>query len=68
MEQTLKNRRMFIQEMALLNIVKRGEAEPRTLFGRTIYKLKTENPWVKTPKMEEPRTIIPQQEILQGTS
>lgn len=68
METTLKNRRMFIQEMALLNIVRRGEAEPRMLFGRTIYKLKTEKPWVKTPKIEEPRTKIPQEEILQGTS
>lgn len=55
---------MYIQELALLSLVRRGETkEPVMQFGRQIYKLKCENPWEPTPK-EEQRTKIPQMEML----
>lgn len=63
-KQTVSSRRMYAQELALLSLVRRGEAHKKVLnFGKTIYKLDCENPWVPTPK-EEQRTKIPQMEIL----
>ena len=55
---------MYAQELALLSLVRRGEAHEKVdSQGKTIYKLKCDNPWVPTPK-EENRTKIPQMEIL----
>ena len=63
-KQTVSSRRMYIQELALLSLVRRGECkEPVHQFGRTFYKLKCDNPWEPTPK-DEQRTKIPQMEIL----
>lgn len=65
MEQiTVSTRRMYAQELALLSLVRRGEAHKKVLnFGKVVYKLDCENPWVPTPK-DERRTKIPQMEIL----
>ena len=55
---------MYAQELALLSLVRRGEAHKKVLnFGKVVYKLDCENPWVPTPK-DERRTKIPQMEIL----
>lgn len=63
-KQTVSPRRMYAQELALLSLVRRGEAHKKVdRLGKTIYKLKCESPWVPTPK-EEQRTKIPQMEIL----
>lgn len=65
MEQiTVSTRRMYLQELALLSLIRRGEChEPVMQFGKPFYKLKCENPWVPTQK-DEQRTKIPQMEIL----
>ena len=65
MEQiTVSTRRMYAQELALLSLVRRGEAHKKVLnFGKVVYKLDCENPLVPTPK-DERRTKIPQMEIL----
>ena len=56
-------RRMYIQELALLSLVRRGETEkPVIKFGREDYKLKCADPKTPTPKPEE-RQRIPQIEI-----
>ena len=75
MEARQNNRRMYLQELAILGLVRDGEAVPFNFYGKTIYKLKTENHWEKTPNFISPfpntqpehikRTKIPQQEILQ---
>ena len=63
-KQTVSSRRMYAQEMALLSLVRRGEAHKKVdRLGKTIYKLKCENPWVPTPPQEQ-RTKIPQMEFL----
>ena len=63
-KQTVSSRRMYAQELALLSLVRRGEAHKKVdRLGKTIYKLKCDNPWKPTPK-EEQRTKIPQMEIL----
>ena len=64
MEQiTVSTKRMYLQELALLSLIRRGEChEPVMQFGKLFYKLKCENPWVPTQK-EENRTKIPQIEI-----
>lgn len=65
-EITVSSRRMYIQELALLSLVRRGECEkPVMQFGRQFYKIKCGNPWVPTPK-EENRTKIPQVELHTG--
>ena len=52
-------RRMYIQEIAILSLVRRGEAVKKvSRIGKVVYKLKCENPWVKTVK-EQP-TKLPQ--------
>ena len=62
--QTVSSRRMYAQELALLSLVRRGEAHKKVLnFGKVIYKLDCENPWVPTPPQEQ-RAKIPQMEIL----
>ena len=50
MEQiTVSPYRMRIQEIALVSLIKRGECEyPIYRYGRRIYKVKCENPWVRT--------------------
>ena len=63
-KQTVSSRRMYAQELALLSLVRRGEAHKKVdRMGKTIYKLECENPWVPTPPQEQ-RTKIPQMEIL----
>ena len=63
-KQTVSSRRMYAQELALLSLVRRGEAHKKVdRLGKTIYKLECENPWVPTPP-QEPREKIPQMEIL----
>ena len=62
-KQTVSSRRMYAQELALLSLVRRGEAHKKVdRLGKTIYKLECENPWVPTPPQEQ-RTKIPQIEI-----
>ena len=63
-KQTVSSRRMYAQELALLSLMRRGEAHKKVdRLGKTIYKLECESPWVPTPKKEQ-RTKIPQMEIL----
>ena len=60
-------RRMYLQELALLSLVRRGEAHERTdITGKTIYKLDCEDPWTPTPKHDEKRKVIPQVELHTG--
>lgn len=56
-------RRMYIQELALLSLIRKGETEkPVIKFGRKYYKLKCADTKTPTPKSEE-RHRIPQIEI-----
>lgn len=56
------SRRMYIQEVALLSLVRRGEAVKKINgIGKVIYKLKCENPWEKTIKEQ---TEIPQIQLI----
>ncbi len=62
-KQTVSSRRMYAQELALLSLVRRGEAHKKVLnFGKVVYKLDCVDPWTPTPKPEE-RQRIPQIEI-----
>lgn len=62
-KQTVSSRRMYLQELALLSLVRRGEAHKKVLnFGKVIYKLDCVDQWTPTPKTEE-RQRIPQIEI-----
>ena len=59
-------KRMYLQELALLSLVRKGEAHKKeTKIGTTIYKLDCADPWTPTPK-EEQRTEIPQVELHTG--
>lgn len=61
---TVSKRRMYLQELALLSFIRRGEChEPIIKFNKPFYKLKCDNPWEPTPKPRQ-REIIPQMEIL----
>ena len=62
-KQTVSSRRMYAQELALLSLVRRGEAHKKVLnFGKVVYKLDCVDPWTPTPKQEE-RQRIPQIEL-----
>ena len=58
---------MYLQELALLSLVRRGEAVKKDVpfIKKTIYKLKCENPWEPTRPGEQ-RTEIPQVELHTG--
>ena len=56
---------MKIQERALLSLVNRGEAvaEYDKILHKTIYKIKVDNPWVKSRDCNGTRKEIPQIEV-----
>jgi len=59
-------KRMYLQELALLSLVHRGEAHKKvTGIGTTIYKLDCPDPWTPTPPAEQ-RKVIPQVELHTG--